>query len=489
MNFQWRSRCCVSKNCNTVTSCITRVQPPLIPPHAWLLVGYIARLVGTSPLRHSICEMPETISSPSQRLFVFISLTILCLVLGSYNWQSRERCSSLTTTILSPVSPPIPENVSERNVTPVRFPSPTVPSPVLKRPVVEYPPTLLPLFSKDIIVRSVYFDDRPRNEHQNASVFMVEARRGLVNKNLFLGCQIGEYFSKYTKVRLLAQVEWVHHRHPHINHDLFMVDCFDLPVKNGSRAFLVFKNGASKSVESERPLFFPAPRISHGKDIKILVCVATPRYTTYNYRLTLYGMLYHWLKYQRVIGVDHVHFIANPSLLEVGSLQNDVVRKAILDQFLSIEFWEPWLNDTDNFYHSQMLAYEDCAYKFRGTYDYIVMCDIDDFFVPRIPSKPKLHYYIQKWCPHGACCFRWFDRYPDYGLDEHAIEDGNMTKSLKCSKAKKRGEHKSLFESSMVLDVGIHRPLKTISGYSIKDVPSSVAYFAHIRHGIRTKGC
>ena len=221
------------------------------------------------------------------------------------------------------------------------------------------------------------------------------------------------------------------------------------------------------------------------------MCVATLRYTTYNYRLTQHEMLYHWLKYQRVIGVDHVHFIAHPSFLEVGSLQNDIVRKAILDQFLSIEFWEPWLNDTDNYHgHSQILAYEDCAYKFRGTYDYIVMCDIDDFFVPRIPRKPKYHYYIRKWCPHGACVFHWFQRYPDYGLDEeHAIEDGNMTKFLKCSKTIKLRQYKSLFKSSMVLDVGIHTPSKSISGYSLKKVPSKVAYFAHVRYGVHTEGC
>ena len=401
---------------------------------------------------------------------MYISIAILCLVLGSYNWLPRKSCSSSTTTILSLIFPPIPENFAERP--PVPFPSPTA---------------VLPLVSKDIIVRSVYFDDRPRDGHQTASVFMVEARRGLIDQSLILGCQIGEYFGESTKVRKVDLMSWVHHRHPHINHDLFMVDCFDLPVKNGSRAFLVFKNGRSKSVESERPLFLPAPRISHGKDIKILVCVATPRYTTYSHRLTRYGMLYHWLKYQRVIGVDHVHFIAHPSFLEVGSLQNDVVRKATLDQFLSIEFWEPWLNDTDNYHgHSQMLAYEDCAYKFRGTYDYIVMCDTDDFFVPRIPSKPKFHYYIRKWCPHGACVFYWFGRYPDCGLDwEKMTEDGNMTKILKSNKSKQLRGYKSIYKSSMVLDVGIHSPRKSISGFSVRKVPIEEAYFAHVRAALK----
>ena len=171
--------------------------------------------------------MSEAALCGTQRLFVFIALTAICLVLGTYHLQSRKSCSSM-------------------KYQPLR--------------VMEYPPTtVLPLVSKGIIVRSVYFDDRPRNGHQTASVFMVEARRGLVDKSLILGCQIGKYFSNYTKVRQVDLMWYVHKHYPHINHDLFMVDCFDLPVKNGSRAFLVFKNGTSKGIESERPLFLPAP--------------------------------------------------------------------------------------------------------------------------------------------------------------------------------------------------------------------------------------
>ena len=412
--------------------------------------------------------MPATADSHIRRLLALITLTVWCLVLEGYQWQSTNSCSS-------PLLPQhIPGHLAEK--TPSRTPSPIVLKWVRHK-------TVLSLVSKHIIVRSVYFDDRPRDGHQNASVFMVEALRGYVREGLILGCQIGKYFGIYTKVRRLKQMNWVLTIFPYINHDLYMVDCFDLPVRNGSRALLVFKNGL-KYVESQRPLFFPASRISHGSDIKVLVCVATLRYTTYSHRLTLYGMLYHWLKYQRVIGVDHVHFIAHPSFLEVGSLQNDVIRKAILDQFLSIEFWEPWLNETDNYYDSQKLAYQDCSYRFRGTYDYIVICDTDEFFVPRIPSKPKYRHYIQKWCPNGACVFKRIERYPDCGLDQEKMtEDGNMTTILKSNKSNNMRNPKSLYNSSMVLEVGTHHPKYSLSGYPITNVPSKTAYFAHIRYG------
>ena len=293
--------------------------------------------------------MSNAAYSQSLRRFVFVTLTVCCLVLGNYKWQSRKSCSFITTQL-----PPVPRHSAEQ--TPSRIYTVINSSFTRTQNGVSTYHCSFTTSVQHIIVRSVYFDDSQRDGHQNASVFMVEARQGLVDQNFVFGCQIGKYFGKDTKIRPLDQMSWVHCVYPHINHDLFMVDCFDLPVKNGSRAFLVFKNRTSKSVESERPLVFPAPRISYGNDIKILMCVATPRYANYKNRLTVYGMLYHWLKYQRVVGVDHVHIIAHPSFLEVGSLQNDVVRKAILDQFLSIEFWEPWLNETDNYHgHSQML--------------------------------------------------------------------------------------------------------------------------------------
>ena len=361
--------------------------------------------------------------------------------------------------------------------------------------------TVVPLLSKDVVVRSAYFDDRPRSGHTNASVFMVEARREVVDRGLIVGCQVGAHVARFFQVRRLALIEaYVHWKHSYVNHDLVMVDCFDLPAANGSRAFIFVakpdrRDGEETrdvySVESERPLFLPAPRIATGRDLKLLVCVATARYTNYDRRLTVYDMIYHWLKYQRTIGVDHVHFIAHPSFLERGTLQNDVVRAAIRDRFMSVEFWEPWLNETDNYHgHSQMLAYEDCVYRHRGTYDYIMLCDTDDFFMPRIPDQPQFGYYIQKWCHYGACRFHWVERYPDCGLDWNKMSpDGNITKMLKSPTARRLSDNKSLYKSSVVLDVGVHMPMESISGYSVIHVPSDVAYFAHVRHAHGPQSC
>ena len=82
-----------------------------------------------------------------------------------------------------------------------------------------------------------------------------------MDKNRIVGCQVGEYFGKFIQVRPIGSMaKFLKRNHPYVNHDLVMVDCFDLPVRNNSRAFLLFKkqkdSGGSRgtvlySVESE----------------------------------------------------------------------------------------------------------------------------------------------------------------------------------------------------------------------------------------------
>ena len=40
--------------------------------------------------------------------------------------------------------------------------------------------------------------------------------------------------------------------------------------------------------------------------------------------------------------------------------------------------------------HSQMLAHENCIYRFQGMYDYAFFVDSDDHFIPLAPNKRNL---------------------------------------------------------------------------------------------------
>ena len=348
--------------------------------------------------------------------------------------------------------------------------------------------------SKDIVFRSAYFDSRPRHGHRNASVFILEVRKTVLR--FIVGCSVGENVAKHFQMRPCNNNRFHHHSHPQLTHDQVMLDCFDLPVKNGSRAFVMYTAHASAwlsrkqrrrrgsprkvriAVESERPLFIPpAPKVGplvQKRAFKIAVCAAV-----------LYDsppLLNDWLRYQRTIGVDHVHFIAEESFQMSGGL-NEYFRQALREGYVTMDVWRPWLSECETRYHSQMVAYEDCIYRLRGTYDYVFMLDVDDFFVPLVQGRPKLSYYIKKWCRQGSCTFQWTEFYPDCGLKDNVSKDGNVTSLLTSSVHRDRIEGKSLHKLSAILDAGIHRPATLMDGYTKSMVPRNKAYVAHIRKG------
>ena len=349
------------------------------------------------------------------------------------------------------------------------------------------------LSSKDIIFRSAYFDSRPRHGHTNASVFILEVKKTVLGS--IVGCKVGENVAKHFKVRLCDNNRFHHHSRPHLTHDQVMMDCYDLPGQNGSRAFVMYKvntsvwlgmevpgNYSSKviSVESERPLFIPwssGPKVDTPEQehvLKVAVCAGV-----------LYDnppLLSDWLRYQRAIGVLHVHIVAEESF-RMGGGQNEYFRQAMSEGFVTLAVWHPWLNECETLYHSQMLAYEDCVYRLQGTYDYILMIDVDDFFVPLVIGQPNLSYYARNWCHQGSCIFQWIEFYPDCGLKSNMSEDGNITSLLLSSVHRKRIEGKSLHRLSAIVDAGIHRAAVLMAGYQKTRIPRDKAYVAHIRKG------
>jgi len=330
-----------------------------------------------------------------------------------------------------------------------------------------------------ITVRSVFLDTRLRNiGHENASVFLIEVRKDIIQNSLIIGCGVGKHTTTDFKVRRPAQIRPI----KMFTHDFLFIDCFDLPVENGSTAFIIYKpskNSVAVSTESEHPLHIPAPHVPprSGQNFTVATCVAV-----------LFGPHPHfineWLHYQRTIGIDHIHVIAEDSFEKAGGFKNPYLKQRMDEGFVSVEVWTRWLETNQIFYHSQVLAYEDCIYRFSGTYDYLVMVDTDDFFVPRVPGEPKIHYYINNWCQNsGTCLLTWVGYYPDCGLGK-VDEDGNVTAKLSSfvfsvSKAKTKALHTPV----TVVDVGIHDVRQSLNGTKLGTMPITKAYIAHIRTG------
>ena len=347
-------------------------------------------------------------------------------------------------------------------------------------------PTFTP--SKDLFVRAVYFDSRPRDKHRNTSVFLVVCHKKITDNHLIRGCQVDGVRAEHFSVNLIGETPLWRAFYPHINHEEVLVHCYDLPARNGSSGHILYKPDSSLDeshitlAASERPYFMPAPRIdptsAEGKryNMTVVACVKIFGHPPW---------LQEWLTYQRTLGVDHVHLDTEDTFQQTGMQSQQYFLDMVSEGFLSVDIWKKYLSPNEIWYHNQGLIYEDCPYRFRGTYDYIVMMDTDDFFTPRIPTEKKIHYYIHNFCRGGkiaSCKFRWVEYYPDYvGLNNELATDGNVTRRLKDYLHFNQGNPKSLHRTTVLIDTATHYAFKMMPGYQIANVPVNTAYVAHIR--------
>ena len=346
--------------------------------------------------------------------------------------------------------------------------------------------------TKDLIVRAAYFDDRQRGSHRNTTVFLIEVRISILKQNLITGCAVGEHFTTSTnkfEVHRLKLTGWVHQHHPELSHDTVFVNCFDLPVQNGSRAFVLYrrpKHSFITCVESERPVMIPAPHLplARRQTFSVAICCAP-----------VYGvppLLTEWLQYQRTIAADHVHLIAEDSFVKAGGLENKQLKQAMQEGFVTVDVWKPWLNNRQIYYHSQVLAHEDCIYRLRGTYDYVMLLDVDEFFTPRVVGQTKIHYYVHRCCANrrcGSCHFHEYMYYPDCGLNGEVDDDGNITSKLvSYEHLDQAAQGKSVHRSAAIVETGCQRGNEYIRGYRSLEFPLTLAYVAHIRKGKKPRG-
>ena len=336
--------------------------------------------------------------------------------------------------------------------------------------------------SKDLIVHAVYYDDRVRCGHKNSSVFLVAVKKTILRQNLIIGCAVGAHTTSEFDAHLIGESYLMHMFFSHFTHEEILVNCFDLPVVNGSRAFIIYRKSNSSAnvtlAESENRLMIPAPRrppADQGKSFTILTCTKT---------FDRPPWIIEWLRYQKALGIDHVHMAADDSFVRAGGMMSRYIKQLISEGYLSITIWQNRLNGNEIWYHSQGLLLEDCIYRFRGTYDHVSILDTDDFFIPRIPGLTSMHYYVQRWCGHpliGSCALRWINYYPDCGLTGEVGADGNVTSKLAASLHNQEFHPKSIHRLSVILDAATHYAAQLMIGYRSVEIPPDAAYVAHVR--------
>lgn len=344
----------------------------------------------------------------------------------------------------------------------------------------ERTPPLTSVSSPYLTLRSVYHDPRRRYNYNGAYVFMIEVAKPLLNGHLIVGCGVGGHTSSTFKVHPLNINGWVGKyldERPGITHTMATIDCFNLPSKiaNGSSATIRYRTtrgGAVLDVTSERPL-----ALSHAtakRPHKIAACLAVA-----------YGrppFLDNWLRYQKSIGVSHVHVIAEPSFVSEGGLRETFVADSVRNGFVSVDIWEPHLaSGVHIHYHSQLLAYHDCIYRFSPLSEYMYFSDQDDFFVPLAPNALSLEYYVDRWCHRGSCAFDWVEMYPECGMHISERPDGNLTALLLSPRQKTTPFKKCVHRLSAAVEVGIHDARELVPGFEAVEVPAREGYVAHLR--------
>ena len=349
--------------------------------------------------------------------------------------------------------------------------------------------------SKDVIIYGAYFDERARNGHSNVTLFLISVNRTIFDRKLITQCGVGSATSKKFEIRFVQVTHLVHYKFGDRKFPFEQValNCYDLPIVNGSRAFVVYqssKNNTSMEFVSESltPLMIPAPRIqpSGEHNLSVLTCMKA-----HNRGVT---WLPEFIRYQKTLGVDHVHLAMIDTFIQDGGfrdylLSDEFTRTAIKEGYLSITVWPEWYDDKEFFVHGTIFQYLDCIYRFRGTYDYVFPLDSDDFFNPSIPGKTKLKEYIVDYCstePFVSCAFKWLIYYPGVcGMLEKVGEDGNVTKYLKPHNAKEKYSHmKSLHSMKAIVDLTFHDATCKrclLPGHSVRRIKPEIAYVAHNR--------
>ena len=359
--------------------------------------------------------------------------------------------------------------------------------------------------SSDVIVRSAYLDDRPRGGYNEIGVFLVAMKEPIIDSRLIIGCGVGKEVSSRFIIRSLEENhlmhEWLYVQShlPHFLYEEYILECYNIPMTDGNKAFVLFKSSSNSPIHiatSEFPLMVPAPKVQPtGKyDFSVVTCTEA-----HNNKVT---WLREFIRYQKTTGIDHVHINILDTFIKDGGLkallEDPQVAKGVAEGYVTMTVWKDILESSKKIYsYSAILRKLDCIYRFQGTYDYAFLLDSDDFFTPVVLGKSYLKDYIHDWCRYkstGSCYFAWNYYYPEAcGMTKETADDGNITRLLKSYKSWNNQHFKSVHLISAVIDTGFHHARCKdclLPGYHAVHIPPNIAYVAHLRkHAHPPNGC
>ena len=345
----------------------------------------------------------------------------------------------------------------------------------------------LPL-SSELMVHSTYYDV---DESGTPSyLILMEVSREILEGKKIVGCGIGTLKAKSFSVRIISKEPEKKQNSDQLE---VILKCPNLPLAYGKSGFVLYyiTDELLVAVESQKPFTRPPPRVQPNGpyDFSLVTCVNANDKDT--------AWIGEFIRYQKLLGVDHVHvsvfdeYIMSGRLFEQVDTMEDV-KNLVLDGFTTLTMWNNWYDKHMKVpnHFSDLIRKIDCVYQYRNTYDYVFALDSEDFFTP-CGSNKNIKHYVEKYCPGStremsSCSFKSLQYFPGHCKlkpDSKTSLEGNVTSFLKSFTHKEMGIPKSiLFGRAVIGEVNVDSSCKDclLTGFGVVDVPKSEAYVARL---------
>ena len=335
---------------------------------------------------------------------------------------------------------------------------------------------------KYVLPRAAYYDQRKIHGHKNAIVILVHMSKEVLKKNLVVGCIVNDIHAKKFSVMPFVMNGWIHGFHPHLSYDDVMVFCYDTPINiagNNSVA-IEYKHPKDNehivSIQSEGGLFIPSFEPANKARSSVMVCI------------TAYGTppcFKDWLHYQKTLGVDLVYINAQESFMNSTVYSDAFFQESLSNGFVQVKVWNEYLSRKEVFYHSQLLYYHDCLYRFQGVYNYAIILDTDEFYVTDENIHPHLDELFSKYSNIGALRLDEVIYHAPVGgfnrSNKEISKDGNLPRYAVREEKKKFTNFKSVCKLAATVELSVHTIVRMMPGFREYKVPKATAYIAHMK--------
>ena len=357
--------------------------------------------------------------------------------------------------------------------------------------IVDYPP------SKNFVVFTsiLYTSDND----EDVIMFLIGASQAAYQSHAIAGCGVDSAMGTSFKVRYVYEDIRQHRWRKFLKLEIqkyqqLIVECYGITIDGEARSFLLYYNKSMNilmRVYSSDLVVVPAARVTPKSNSNITSVVCTKALSR--------GVpwLPEFLRYQKTLGVDHVHVAVLDTFMKDGGYHNILANdsfflRGVEEGFITIQVWKEWYNSTNDnewFYYGNTLMYLDCVYRYRGTYDFVSLLDTDDFLTIRVPDM-SYKDFILKYCyleGIGSCSFKWLFYYPGLcGMKGKVGEDGNVTANIVPHHVGREqgGNYKSIHLSGAIRDSSFHDASCSeclLEGYRAILIPENIAYMAHNR--------